>query len=235
MNVRVEGVGKRYDGRPVLAGISFELARGQCLLIRGPNGSGKSTLLRIVATLVRPTFGRVLYDGRTASEWGPQVRRRIGVLFHDSLLYDELTAEENLLWYARLYGVVRPREVVGKALEQVGLTAFRRERVGTFSRGMRQRLAWARSLLADPDLVLWDEPQEGLDERALARLEAQLAALQEREKTLVIVAHQWERLWPYAHQTLDLAAGQVVRIQAGGRTGGAAGGGSFSPGGDKGL
>lgn len=209
MHLKLERISKTYDGRPVLAGVNVEVAKGECLLVYGPNGSGKSTLLRVMATLVPPTSGRLLFDGRSAGEWGPDLRRRIGVLLHESMLYDELSAEENLAWTARLYGI-RPWEpVVRHALEQVGLERVRHQLTGKFSRGMKQRLSLARSLLADPELILWDEPYEGLDQRALDRVQQQLATLRARGKTMVIVAHQWERVWPYADRIVVLSGGRV--------------------------
>lgn len=209
LRIQVENVGKRYGGRLVLAGVSVELAAGQCLLVCGANGSGKSTFLRVLATLVPPTYGRVLYDGRPLADWGPEVRQRIGALFHESLLYDGLTAEENLAWHARLYQVDNPRAAVAEALERVGMRAFGKELVGRFSRGMKQRLSLARALLPGPDLLLLDEPYEGLDRRALARLQGQLESLRAEGKTMVVVAHQWERVWPLADQVLYLEAGRV--------------------------
>jgi len=210
VNVELQRVTKVYDGRPVLARVSLRLRRGECLLLCGPNGSGKSTLLKMIATLVRPTAGQLLYDGKPAGEWGPALRRRIGVLSHESFLYPELTAEENLVWTARLYGLDRPHAAAVQALERVGLAAFRREPAGHFSRGMRQRLSLARSLLASPDLVLWDEPYEGLDRRAVQRLEDALGELRRAGRTIVIVAHQWERVWPWADRVAYLRAGYVV-------------------------
>lgn len=210
MNVELQHVTKVYDGRPVLAHVSLRLRHGECLLLCGPNGSGKSTLLKMMATLVRPTAGRLLFDGKPPAEWGPILRRRIGVLSHESFTYPELTAEENLVWTARLYGVEEPKAAAAQALENVGLAAFRREPVGHFSRGMRQRLSLARSLLASPDLILWDEPYEGLDRRAVQRLETALAELRQAGKTIVIVAHQWEQVWPWTDRVAYLRAGHVV-------------------------
>lgn len=209
MNVRLEAVAKVYDGRPVLAGVNLQLDAGQCLLVCGPNGSGKTTLLRLLATLIPPSAGRVLFDGRPAADWGPALRGRIGVLLHESMVYDELTAEENLTWTARLYGMVHPGPAVRDALAKVGLLAVAAEPVGRFSRGMKQRLSLARSLLHDPDLVLWDEPYAGLDRRGWERLEETLGELRARRATVVVVAHRWEPLWPFADRMVYMRAGRI--------------------------
>lgn len=210
MNIEVSRLGKQYNGRYVLRGIDLRVDSGQFVLVCGANGAGKSTLLRLLATLVPPTTGQLLYDGRPWDEWGPGLRERIGVLFHESLLYDELSAEENLLWVARLYGVPDPRERVAQALEQVGLRAFRRELTGRFSRGMKQRLSLARCLLVDPPLLLLDEPYEGLDHRGVERLHRWLSHCKDRGKTVLLVAHQWEMAWSLADRLLLLRAGRLV-------------------------
>lgn len=201
---------KRYGSRSVLVDVDLTLGAGECLLLCGPNGAGKSTLLRVLATLTPPSAGRLTFDGRPFDDWGPALRRRIGALLHETMLYDELTAEENLLWLAPLYGVRPAREKVAAVLEDVGMAAFCRERVGTFSRGMRQRLALARCLLIDPDLLLLDEPLEGLDQRASDRLLRRLAAWKEAGKTIVVTAHYWEPLWSVIDRVLLLRAGRVV-------------------------
>jgi len=125
------------------------------------------------------------------------------------MVYDELTAEENLAWTARLYGMARPGAAVRDALEKVGLLAVAAEPVGRFSRGMKQRLSLARSLLNEPDLVLWDEPYAGLDRRGWERLEENLRDLRTRGATVVVVAHRWEPLWPFADRVVYMRAGRI--------------------------
>lgn len=218
MNIGLSRLGKQYNGRWVLRGLDLRVDSGQFVLVCGANGAGKSTLLRILATLVPPSMGQLLYDGRPWDDWGPGLRRHIGVLFHESLLYDELSAEENLLWAARLYGVPEPRERVAQALEQVGMRAFRRELVGRFSRGMKQRVSLARCLLAEPRLVLLDEPYEGLDQRGVERLHRCLAHCKDQGRTVMVVAHQWEMAWPLADRMLLLSGGRLVEDRLQGQT-----------------
>jgi len=154
-------VTRRVDGRRLLDAVTLAIQPGQTLLICGPNGAGKSTLLKVAAGLVPPTAGEVLYDGRPVSRWGPGVRRRLGTLFHESLLYDELTVLDNLVFAARLFGVDDARRRAEALVDEVGLRLAAREPVARLSRGMRQRLALARALVHQPEVLLLDEPFAG--------------------------------------------------------------------------
>jgi heme exporter protein A len=192
--IRARGVEKRYGRRRILDGVSFELERGECLVVKGANGSGKTTLLRIVAGLVAPTRGSV----ELAVD-----RSRIGLLAHDPLVYRELTALENLELFGRLYRVPERRERIGMLLERFGLWEVRNERVASYSRGMTQRLALCRAFLHDPDLLVLDEPFSALDDAGVALLDRELDELV-GDRTLVVSTHEPQRLARLATAELAL-------------------------------
>lgn len=179
----------------MLEDVSFDLGHGGFLVVKGANGSGKTTLLRILTGLVAPTRGTLEVDAD---------RSRIGFLAHESLVYRELTALENLDLYGRLYRVPERRERIGMLLERFGLWDVRNERVAAYSRGMAQRLALCRTLLHDPDLLVLDEPFSALDEAGVALLDRELAELAGR-RTIVASTHDPERLLPLATAELALS------------------------------
>jgi heme exporter protein A len=179
---------KTYGPLRAVDGVSFSLEQGEFLTIFGPNGAGKTTLLRLLAGAVRPSGGEVRIAGERVDPHETTWRARIGVLSHQTFLYAHLTALENLRFYAALYGV-RGSERVRWSLARVGLEERADSRVHTFSRGMRQRLALARTLLHDPELVLLDEPYTGLDAHAAAVLREVLGALKDGRRSVVMVTH----------------------------------------------
>jgi heme exporter protein A len=209
--VLIRGLTKRYGHHRVLAGIDLELKSGSLCALLGPNGAGKSTLIGIVSTLVRPSAGEVSYQsGRAALPHGVPLRRLIGVLAHDSFLYGELTAEENLLLYARLYGVADAEKRAAALLDEVALEGEARERpVRTFSRGMTQRVALARALLHQPSLLLLDEPFTGLDRSGSAALGRTLAAAVARGCVVLVVTHDLEALEGVADHVVVLRRGKL--------------------------
>jgi heme exporter protein A len=186
--IRARNLSRRFADKPVLKGLDLDVPRGGFVLVTGPNGSGKTTLLRLVAGLLAPTGGELQVDVE---------RGRIGLLAHEPLVYRELTALENLDLYGRLYRVPERRERVGMLLERFGLWEVRRERAGSFSRGMLQRLALCRTLLHEPELLLLDEPFSALDAEGTALLERELAELHET-RTFLVATHDAGRLAPLA-------------------------------------
>jgi heme exporter protein A len=194
--IRARGLGKRFGEKRVLRGVDLDLERGGFLVVTGPNGSGKTTLLRICTGLAVPTEGALELA---------VVRGEIGYLGHDPLVYRELTALENLDLYGRLYRVPERRERIGMLLERFGLWEARHARVGSYSRGMTQRLALCRVLLHDPSLLVLDEPYSALDAEGAALLDAQLAELRS-ERTFLVSTHEPARLEPLATARMELAA-----------------------------
>jgi len=204
--IEIQGLRKRYGLTWVLRDISLQVADGQFVVILGPNGAGKSTLLRILATLCGFEGGRVTIGGHDVQRAATQVRRQIGYVAHQSMLYADLTAAENLEFFGRLYEVPRLGERIAALLRQVSLERRRDDRVRTFSRGMSQRLAIARALLSDPPLLLLDEPDDGLDPEAAEQLSGYLAG----ERTVLMVSHNLARGLHMADRILMLAQGRVA-------------------------
>jgi heme exporter protein A len=188
-------LGRDFGSKRVLRGLDFDVARGGFLVVTGPNGSGKSTLLSLCAGLLVPTRGELLVEAE---------RREIGYVAHESLVYRELTALENLDLYGRLYRVPERRERIGMLLERFGLWEARRQRVGSFSRGMAQRLAVCRALLHEPELLLLDEPYSGLDRDASELVDGVLTEAA-GSKTVVVATHDPQRVRSFATEALALA------------------------------
>jgi heme exporter protein A len=192
--IRARALSRSFGDRRGLDRLDLDVAEGSFLLVTGPNGAGKTTLLRLVAGLLVPTGGTL----EVAAD-----RARVGFLGHEPLVYRELTPLENLDLFGRLYRVPERRERIGALLERFGLWDVRRDRVGTFSRGMQQRLGLCRALLHEPDLVLLDEPFNALDAQGAELLERELAAL--RGRTVLVATHEPERVAPLATARLAIA------------------------------
>jgi heme exporter protein A len=195
--LELDGLARHYGEREALSGVSLSLAAGQTLVVFGPNGAGKTTLLRVLATLLRPHAGEVRVLGSSLPDEAWALRGRVGLLGHEPLLYRELTARENLRFHARLYGIGDAR--VDELLESVTMSTRAGEPLRTLSRGMVQRVAVARAVLHDPELLLLDEPHSNLDPAAIELVAPLIGAASER--TRVICSH---------NPTGDLAAADVV-------------------------
>ena len=213
----LDRVSRHYGRRRALWRVSLEAAAGDVVGLLGPNGAGKSTLLGLLATLIAPSSGTVRYGGRTARELGGALRRRIGYLSHDLQLYPELTARENLTFFASLYGDRDPAPRVDAALQSARLEDRADEPVQRFSRGMRQRLALERALLHRPRLVLLDEPFTGLDDRSAMDLAARLRGLGGDGGIVLIATHDLDVVEAVLGRAVVLQRGRATPIDRGRR------------------
>lgn len=204
---------KVFGARRALDTVSLSLSQGSFLSIFGPNGAGKSTLLRILSTLARPSSGSAYLMGIDLKEHPDQARNHIGLISHQSMLYPDLTAEQNLLLYARLYGVANPLARTHELLEAVELKHRRLDVVRTFSRGMTQRLSIARALIHDPEVVFLDEPYSGLDPHAIDIFD-ELIYSQRSGRTFVMVSHDLKKGFSMCTHALVMAKGAVVAFDA---------------------
>lgn len=211
--VAAAGLVKRFGDRDAVAGIDLTLAAGECLVVLGPNGAGKSTLLRMAATLLRPDGGTLEVCGHRCPDDASRARPRIGLLSHEPQVYLDLSARQNLEFFADMHGLPRARDLAMDGLERVGLLARANDSVRTFSRGMAQRLGLARVLMHDPDLLLLDEPHAGLDAPGAALLDA---ALQERRegRAVLLVTHEIEHGLALADRVMVMRRGRCVLAQA---------------------
>jgi ABC-type multidrug transport system ATPase subunit len=212
-----EEVSRHFGRRRALHRVSFSCESGQIVALLGANGAGKSTLLSVAATMLSPSSGRVLYGSRTARDAGDALRGRIGLLGHDLYLYPELTAAENLSFFARLYGIDRIEARVGAALLASGLADRADDPVSSFSRGMRQRLALERALLHAPRLLLLDEPFSGLDDAASAALRDRLLTARREGAMILLTSHDLESLEGLVDGAYVLTAGRLESLR--GRSG----------------
>jgi len=206
--IRFEKIDKRFGGLYALRRVSLEIAAGECVVFAGRNGSGKTTLLRIAARLSRPSSGTVSFvnSGGLNSE----ASSAAGFVAHATMVYDELTAEENLLLFAQLQGIPDPSACTEKLLQEVGLDERRKSLVRTFSRGMRQRVAIARALLNEPAVILLDEPATGLDPQGVTWLAETLRRLRDSGRTLLMSLHGESEVSNLATRAVRLDAGAVV-------------------------
>jgi heme ABC exporter ATP-binding subunit CcmA len=208
--IEVHKLVKRFGLKTVLRGLDFKVEPGEFVALLGPNGAGKTTFLRILASLSRPALGDVRIAGYRLPQQAAAVRRRLGVVSHLPLLYGDLTAEENLRFFGRMYGVPHLDRRITEVLEMIGLTARRRDLVRTFSRGMQQRLAIGRAVLHDPEVMLFDEPHTGLDQDACAMLDQVLREVAARGRTVVMTSHDLARVGDLASRFDILSRGVIV-------------------------
>ncbi len=208
--ITVRKLVKRFGLKAVLRGMDFSVEPGEFVALLGPNGAGKTTFLRILASLSRPTMGSVNIAGYSLPGQASAVRRRLGVVSHLPLLYGDLTAEENLRFYARMYDVPDADKRITEVLDLVGLLSRRKDLVRTFSRGMQQRLAIGRAVLHDPDVMLFDEPHTGLDQDACLMLDRVLSEVAARGRTVVMTSHDLARVADLASRFDVLSRGVIA-------------------------
>jgi len=207
--IRAEHLSRRFGALTALDDLTLTVPRGESWAVFGPNGAGKTTLLRLCGTLLRPTGGRIHLFGADLSRGHAAVRGRVGVLSHQSFLYPDLTPTENLLFYARMFGVAGAPHRVAEMIERVGLTGWAHQPVRTLSRGLEQRCALARALLHQPDLLLLDEPFTGLDLDAVETIDALLHEERARGVTVLLTTHDLGRGFALCDRALVLVRGKI--------------------------
>lgn len=201
---------KRFGLKIVLRGVDFSVQPGEFVALLGPNGAGKTTFLRILASLSRPSLGEVTVANHKLPDEAAKVRAKLGVVSHLPLLYPDLTAEENLLFYARMYGIEEQENRITEVLDMVGLEHRRKDLVSTFSRGMQQRLAIGRAVVHDPEVMLFDEPYTGLDQDASEMLDDVLRSVAAKGRTVVMTSHDLARAEDLATRFDILSRGVIV-------------------------
>jgi heme exporter protein A len=208
VGLRLENIDKRYGGLLALRGVSLVIAPGECVVFAGRNGSGKTTLLRIAARLVRPSRGTLSFSCESPA--GEDHAIRPGFVAHATMVYDELTAKENLSLFARLQEVAQPEKRVDALLKEVGLSDRRASLVRTFSRGMRQRVAIARALLHEPAVLLLDEPATGLDPQGVTWLAEAIRRLRDSGRTILMSLHGESEISSLGTRAIRLDAGSIA-------------------------
>lgn len=208
--IEIQKLVKTFGHRVVLRGIDLTIADGDFVTLLGANGAGKTTLLHIVATLSKPTHGDVRINGYRLADSASELRRFIGLVSHKPLLYEDLTALQNLNFYARMYDLGDAEERIQTVLHQVGLFERRTDPVRTYSRGMQQRLAIARAILHNPPILLLDEPDTGLDQHAADMLGQLLRAVGIEQRTILMTTHNLERGLSLGNRVVILAKGKIV-------------------------
>jgi heme ABC exporter ATP-binding subunit CcmA len=213
ITAQLETVSKLYGTFAALRKVSLTLEAGRCYVLLGENGAGKSTLLRVLAGLLRPSYGTVTIFGTTPED----ARDRIGYMSHAPMLYDEYTAVENLSYFSDLYRT-RPCLAPEEALRAVGLDPALSRPVGQYSQGMRQRTSLARVLVAQPELLLLDEPFSNMDIGSARQMLQLLARIKAEQRTIVLTTHQRELAEPLADSLITLTAGSVSELVASGHS-----------------
>ena len=210
--IRCDRVTKRFGRKRVLRDVNLSVLGGEVVALLGANGSGKTTLLRIVAGLDRPDQGEVWLGPVPLSAAHHEIRRYIGVVAHAPLLYDRLTGAENLQFFARMYDLVEPESRIEQLLRGLELWPRRDDPVRTYSRGMIQRLAIARALLHDPPVLIFDEPDTGLDRDSVARLAELIGQLRQGKRAVLITTHDLDRAFAWADRVSELKDGRLNPI-----------------------
>lgn len=210
--ISIKGLSKAFGSHRVLKNIDFEVKKGDFVTIFGPNGAGKTTLIKIMSTLIRPSGGSIVIGGLDVADKPVEIRKHIGSISHGTYLYSELTAEENLRFFGHMYDMDKSRlnNRVYELLEQVGLKHRANDRVGTFSRGMTQRLSIARALIHEPSILFLDEPYTGLDQHAASTFESVLCGLDAQNTTKIMISHNMDRSLKLCDRVLILNKGTIV-------------------------
>ena len=213
--VEIRELTRTFDHHRALRGINLQVACGDFLIIFGPNGAGKTTLLKILATIMKPSSGEVRIGNLDLKKDVEEIRRRVGVVAHQTFLYNNLTARENLEFYCRMYDVTEAKQRIHEVVNTVGMATRLNDRISTLSRGMQQRLSIARALLHKPDIMLLDEPETGLDQEALPMLWQVLHNEGQGKRTIIMATHNLERGLELGNRLVILARGKIVHEHTG--------------------
>lgn len=208
--ISVTKLTKRFGLKTILRNLDFQVARGEFVALLGPNGAGKTTFLRILSSLSKPSYGTVKVAGHSLPNESAKVRAKLGVVSHLPLLYPDLTAEENLQFYARMYGLTHYASRITDVLQLIGLEPRRKDLVRTFSRGMQQRLSIGRAILHQPEIILFDEPYTGLDQDASSMLDDLLRSIASHGRTVVMTSHDLIRAESLATRFDVLSRGMIT-------------------------
>lgn len=206
--IEVRGLEKRYGLTAALRGVDLQVPRGELVTVFGPNGAGKTTLSKVLATLTRPSAGEVRLGGAPL-ERGAEVRRKVGLVSHKSFLYGDLTPRENLLFYSKMFDVPEPEDRIDEILGLVGLEERTNDPVRIFSRGMEQRLAIARAVIHEPEILLLDEPYTGLDLAAADILRGVIERILEMRRTVVMTTHDVSRGLEFCERAVVMVNGLI--------------------------
>lgn len=208
--VQVENVSKAFGRVPVLRGLSLEVREGEVLSLLGLNGIGKTTLIRVLAGLTKPDSGFVKIMGLSPVLQGQLVRRGIGVVTHDPLLYDDLTVLENLKFAGRMFGLDRLDARIEAVADSLGVATRLNQRTGGLSHGLRKRISIVRALIHEPSVLLMDEPESGLDQQAIDLLESVIGGLARAGRTVVMTTHSMSNALSFGHRLAILSGGVIV-------------------------
>lgn len=208
--LELKGVSKIIGDKPILKGLSLRIGPGESIAVIGPNGAGKSTFFKCAVGLMQPTSGEIYLDGKKLKKNSVAARNKMGFLGHESFLYSNLSAIENLRFYADLYKVKMAEDKAHQLLREVGLHYFKDVPIRSFSRGMLQRLAIARVLLAEPKLLLLDEPHTGLDQEAVGLLNSIILAKQAEGTAIILISHDFEQVMKVCERVVVIAKGKIT-------------------------
>lgn len=208
--IEIKKLTKQADNKLILRGIDLSIKKGETIAILGPNGAGKSTLLKVLATLIKPTSGVVKVNGLDLKKNHVEIKKILGYLPHSSLLYDHYSPLENLVFFGNLYGVKNVEKRAIELVKDVGLSFFLNEPVKNFSRGMIQRIAIARAIVHDPEILLLDEPHTGLDQGAISILNNVILSMKEKGTTTLMVTHDFKQAAEICDRIIIVKSGKIV-------------------------
>jgi heme exporter protein A len=208
--IEIKKLTKQADNKLILRGVDLSIQKGETVAILGPNGAGKSTLLKVLAGLIKPTSGTVKMNGLDLKKNHLEIRKTMGYLPHSSLLYDHYSPLENLVFFGQIYGVKNAEKRAIELVKEVGLSFFLNEPVKNFSRGMIQRIAIARAIVHDPEILLLDEPHTGLDQGAIAILNNVILSMKEKGTTTLMVTHDFKQAAEICDRIIIVKNGRIV-------------------------